>query len=676
MAQGIQLERDRFCCSLCLDLLNNPVSVPCGHSFCLTCINKRLDSEENSGIYSCPQCREIFMSRPTLVKNSMIELVVQELRKKDPPDVQPGPPDNDGDVEPGAVVCDFCSDRKVKAIKSCLQCMASYCATHLQPHNEVPPLRKHKLVEPTADLEESICPQHQEVMKMFCRTDQRCICYLCSKDDHKGHIKVSTAAERADRQKDLQTVRQKVQQMIREKRKDVEAFQQEEDSLSNAAGIALSSTDQVFTDFIRTTEKKLAHMKQKMLSRQNSEVGRFRNVRNKLEDEVKELNRKDVELDKLYHTEDHTHFLLKYPSLSRLSEPKGQPSIRLRRQRNFERVTATVSEAKKRLHKVLDEECEKIILAITGASFPTTPQTEPEETRFKSSQIKPEHGQTTAEFVQGRILQTLVSPNLNRADFSKPRFRDSRHSRQVSLDLYREEPTVRFAQNGDLGKETEEFLPINRKENPDLIKTNKLPERSPDVLLGRIKTPRKVLQTRAQFLQYACQITLNPDTANPNLMLDKENRKVTCIGEEQNYPNHPERFAYTWQVLSQQPLTNRCYLEVERNTRGVMVAICYKGISRAGTFSQCMFGENSQSWAIDCFKNSCEFRHNRIRMSIPGTWSSKLGVYVDQSAGVLSFYSVSKTMTLLHKVQTTFTEPLYVGLWLSDGATAEFCKLE
>uniref|UniRef100_A0A3P9Q573 RING-type domain-containing protein n=1 Tax=Poecilia reticulata TaxID=8081 RepID=A0A3P9Q573_POERE len=252
MAQGIQLDREKFCCSLCTNLLRNPVTVPCGHIFCMICINKRLDNEARSGIYSCPQCKEFFISRPTLVKNSVIAL-------------------------------------------SCLQCM-------------VPPLRKH-----------NICPVHQEVMKMFCKTDQRCICYLCSKDGHKGHNKVSMEAERTERQKELQTVRQKIQLRIVEKKKDVKTFQQEEDAVSHAADRALTTTDVVFTGLIETIEEKLSLMRDKMNSQQSIELGRFRKVRSKVEEEIMELKRKDIELDKLSRTEDHANFLLKFPSLSRLS---------------------------------------------------------------------------------------------------------------------------------------------------------------------------------------------------------------------------------------------------------------------------------------------------------------------------------------------------------------------
>uniref|UniRef100_A0A3Q2QMK1 Tripartite motif-containing protein 16-like n=1 Tax=Fundulus heteroclitus TaxID=8078 RepID=A0A3Q2QMK1_FUNHE len=646
MAQGIQLERERFCCSLCSELLNNPVAIPCGHSFCLTCINRGLDNEESSGIYSCPQCREIFLSRPTLVKNGMIAFVVDQLRKS----LKHAVPD----PEPGDVTCDFCLEKKVKAIKSCLQCMASYCATHLQPHKDVAPLRKkHKLVEPTADLEESICPEHQELMKMFCQTDQKCICYVCAKDGHKGHNKVTTAAERAERQKSLQAARQRIQLRIQEKKKHVQTFKQEEDAVSHAADAALTATDKLFTELIKTMEKKLSHVKEKMTSRQDAELGRFRKARNKVEEDVMELNRKDVEMDKLYRTEDHTYFLLKYPKLCRLSEPKESPNYKIRRQRNFERVIGTVSEAKKNLHKVLEEECEKILLALTGAMG------------------------TLAE-PQPQLSQILVSPMLPRPSFSTPGLQDprsqSRHVRQQSENLYisGDENTTPTSV-----KQSPDFFSKQEWEDPDVIQVETPPvENNPRILLRRSKKDRReVLKARAHFLQYASQITLNPDTTNTNLILAKENKKVIFVSEAQDYPNHPERFAYTWQVLSDQSFDGRCYLEVERSGRGVLVAMTYKDIGRAETFNNCMFGQNNKSWALDCFKNSYEFRHNNNKTPIPGIWSSRVGVYLDHKAGLLAFYSISNTMTLLHKVQTTFTEPLYFGLWLSDGATAEISTI-
>jgi len=182
--------------------------------------------------------------------------------------------------------------------------------------------------------------------------------------------------------------------------------------------------------------------------------------------------------------------------------------------------------------------------------------------------------------------------------------------------------------------------------------------------------------TRAGFLQYSQEVTLDPNTAHTWLLLSEGGRKATCMEQQQPYSSHPDRFTGCLQVLSRESLTGRCYWEVERRGRAVYVAVAYKNISRAG--NECGFGLNDKSWSLYCGHNSYTFCYNSIDTPVSGPLSSRVGVYLDHRAGVLSFYSIiSETMTLLHRVQTTFTQPLHAGLWLIyHGNTAEFCKLK
>ncbi|XP_019218833.2 tripartite motif-containing protein 16-like protein, partial [Oreochromis niloticus] len=185
-------------------------------------------------------------------------------------------------------------------------------------------------------------------------------------------------------------------------------------------------------------------------------------------------------------------------------------------------------------------------------------------------------------------------------------------------------------------------------------------------------------KTRAGFLKYSRQITLAPNTANTHLLLSEGNRKSTRMNQQQSYSDHPDRFTKWCQVLSRESLTGRCYWEVEWRGRGVYVAVAYKNISRAGSRDECVFGFNDKSWSLHCDTNSYIFWHNKVQTVLSGPRSSRVGVYLDHRAGILSFYIISETMTLLHRVQTTFTQPLYAGLYLLGlkTATAELIKVK
>uniref|UniRef100_A0A669DJC3 Tripartite motif-containing protein 16-like n=1 Tax=Oreochromis niloticus TaxID=8128 RepID=A0A669DJC3_ORENI len=618
-----QMDQTKFCCSVCLDLLKDPVTIPCGHSYCMDCIKSFWDEEEKKKIYSCPQCRQTFTPRPVLEKNTMLADLVEELKKTG---LQAAPADHCY-AGPEDVACDVCTGRKMKAFKSCLFCLASYCEQHLQPHCDAAPLKKHKLVEPSKKLQENICSRHDEVMKMFCRTDQQSICYLCPVDEHKGHDTVSAAAERTERQRELEVSRQNIQQRIQDREKDVKLLQQEVEAINQSADQTVEHSEKIFTELIHLIQKRssdvkqqirsqqetevsrqniqqriqdrekdvkllqqeveainqsadqtvehsekifteLIHLiqkrssdvKQQIRSQQETEVSRVKELEEKLEQEITELKRKDAELKQLSHTEDHIQFLHNYPSLSALSESTDSSSINIRPLSYFEDVTAAVSEVRDKLQDILREEWTNISLTVTEV----------------------------------------------------------------------------------------------------------------DVLLSDPPEPK----TRAGFLKYSCEITLDPNTANKQLLLSEGNRKVTLMYQQQSYSDHPDRFTVYKQVLSRESLTGRCYWEVEWRGTGVYVAVAYKSISRAG--NDCRFGRNDKSWSLQCYNNSYTFWYNDIETRVSGPRSSRVGVYLDHRAGILSFYSVSETMTLLHRVQTTFTQPLYAGLWIyyNYGDTAELIKVK
>ncbi|XP_060739753.1 tripartite motif-containing protein 16-like isoform X1 [Tachysurus vachellii] len=551
-----QLSVDQFSCSVCLDLLKDPVTLSCGHSFCKVCINDCWDQEDQKDFYSCPQCRDTFTTRPVLRRNNIMAEVVEKLKKTE---VQAASRSHCY-AGPGDVECEFCTGRKHKAVKSCLVCLASFCETHLKPHYQVPGLKKHKLVEVSGNLQEKICSEHNKILEIFCRSDQSFICYLCMMYKHKGHDTVTAAAERTEKQNELKKEQMKFQQRLQENQKKVQELKQTVNTIRLSAKIAVEDNEIIFTELISFMEKKRSEVTEMIRAQEKAELSRAERLLEQLEQEIVDLQRRVTEMEKLSHTHDDIHFLQEIKTLvsGRQSPPYNRPdfqsdlcedssSITFNQQLSFQRVRKSFCDLKKRLEEICQEEFINI----------------PED--VEDFQILP------------------LEPN-----------------------------------------------------------------------------------SRDEFLKYFCDLTLDPNTVNHQLVLSEENREVVYSVRRQRYSEHPERFDYYSQVLSKESVCGCCYWEVEWSSqRRVSISVSYKDISRKGQVDECVFGRNKQSWSLQCSSSySLTFYHNNIKTDLRVPSSSRIGVYVDHSAGTLSFYSVSDTMKLLHRVHTTFTQPLYAGFWL------------
>ncbi|XP_067299280.1 tripartite motif-containing protein 16-like protein [Pseudorasbora parva] len=202
-----------------------------------------------------------------------------------------------------------------------------------------------------------------------------------------------------------------------------------------------------------------------------------------------------------------------------------------------------------------------------------------------------------------------------------------------------------------------------------------------DKISGRVTyveiIPTNEPKIREEFLQYSSQFTLDPNTANKHLQLSEESRGVTFTASVQQYPDHPDRFHYYPQVLCRESVCGRCYWELEWSGSGfVCISVSYIYINRKGKTDECVFGYNDQSWSLICSTSRCSFIHSDSYTELPVPPSRcRIGVYVDHRAGTLSFYSVSDTMSLIHRIQTTFTQPLYPGFGVINGSAVKLCDL-
>ncbi|XP_058872454.1 uncharacterized protein LOC117432616 isoform X6 [Acipenser ruthenus] len=364
---NILVSHDQFSCSVCLELLKDPVAIPCGHSYCMGCIKNCWDQTDHTGVYSCPQCRKFFTPRPDLCRNTMLAELVEELKK-----TGLNPPPAQSYAGPGDVPCDFCTGRKFKAVKSCLTCLASYCETHVKPHYEGAAFKRHKLVNAIGNLEQKICAEHQKVLEVFCRTDQTCICLLCSQIEHRSHDTVSAEKERSGKQKQLGETQTEIQQRIQERLKDVEELKQAVESLKRSACIEIKESEKIFTELIRSIEKIHTEVIELIGANEKAALNQAEGRMKKLEQEIAELRRRNAELKQLSETEDHIHFLQNFQSLCAPPEAGDLPSVTVNTDISFGAVRKAVSELKDHIEDFCKGELVKI--TTTGSLSRSTPQ--------------------------------------------------------------------------------------------------------------------------------------------------------------------------------------------------------------------------------------------------------------------------------------------------------------
>ncbi|XP_051746418.1 E3 ubiquitin/ISG15 ligase TRIM25-like isoform X3 [Ctenopharyngodon idella] len=296
-----RFSQDEFMCSVCLDLLKDPVTIHCGHSYCKICITGCWDQEDEKRVYSCPQCRQTFSPRPALGKNTILAEMVEKLKKTTlPADCYAGA----GDVQ-----CDVCTGRKHKAVRSCLVCLNSYCQNHLEQHESFFKGKRHNLTEATGRLQEMICPKHDKILEVFCRTDQKCICVLCTMDEHKNHNTVSVAAQRTEKQKELKEAQRSFQQRIQQREKDLQQLREAVESHKRSAQTAVEDSERIFTELIHSIERSCSEVTQLIRDQEQTAVSRAEGRLERLEQEINDLRRRDAELEQLSHTQDHIQFL-------------------------------------------------------------------------------------------------------------------------------------------------------------------------------------------------------------------------------------------------------------------------------------------------------------------------------------------------------------------------------
>ncbi|KAL7875422.1 hypothetical protein AOLI_G00103850 [Acnodon oligacanthus] len=342
------LSEDQLQCSICLDVFTDPVSTPCGHNFCMVCLKECWDSSPQC---QCPVCKEEFSKRPELRVNKFISGLAAQFRTSVQVKSSRAP-----EKTTSLVLCDVCSEKKCAALKSCLICMTTYCKIHLEPHQKVSSLKKHKLMDPVENLEDYICQKHERPLELFCRDDQTCVCQFCTETDHKTHSTVPVDVESGQKKTQLVKTQAEVQQMIQDRLKKIEEINHSVKLNKRNTEKEKADSEEVFRALLRCIERSQAELLEVMEEKQKAAERQAEEFIKELEQEITELKRRDAELEQLSHTEDHLHLLQVYPSLCSPPLTKNWTEVRI----NTHLRVETLRRALTQLQRSLSEEMKKL----------------------------------------------------------------------------------------------------------------------------------------------------------------------------------------------------------------------------------------------------------------------------------------------------------------------------
>ncbi|XP_033982050.1 probable E3 ubiquitin-protein ligase TRIML1 [Trematomus bernacchii] len=529
-AASCLLTEDQFLCSICLDVFTDPVSTPCGHNFCKACISQHWDTKVP---YQCPNCKKLFHTRPELLVNTFISEMAAQFRQSAQQKASSSSSEQHV-VKPGEVPCDVCTGTSLKALKSCLVCLESYCETHLERHLTRPGLKKHQLIDPVENLEGRMCVKHDKLLELFCQTDQVCVCMLCTYSDHKTHDVVPLKEGYEGKKAELGKTETEIQQMIRKRRLKIQEMNGSVELSKEGADREIADGVQVFTALKESVERSQAELIDTIKEKQRETEEQAEGFIKELEQEISELKKRSSEVEQLSRSEDQLHLLQSFTSLNAAPPTKNWTEVRVRPP-SYER---TVRRAVTQLEETLSKQMKKLL----------------------------------------------------------------------------------------------------------------------EVELKRVQ-------------QYEVEVTLDPDTAQPNLILSDDGKQVKDGDVKKNLPDNPERFDTCARVLAKQSFSSRrFYYEVQvKGKTGWVIGVARESINRKGKIT---LSPEDGYWMI-WLRNENEytaFAGPPVRLSLKSQ-PEKVGVFVDYEEGLVSFYDVDAAALIYSFTGCCFKEKLYphFGPNLNDG---------
>ncbi|KAM3623485.1 uncharacterized protein V6R79_011820 [Siganus canaliculatus] len=577
------LSEDQFTCSICLDVFNNPVSTPCGHSFCQVCISSYWDGRRAGDrgaatkAYQCPLCKESFRKRPELHINRTLKEITEQFKQMAGPGFpmdgidgggaedanssghhQPQPSQRPREM-PESIFAEMMTrfqklpaagvpqgtftDEAFPLTQSPDNPFVSYQAQNKE-HSDPPPpyssLRRYTLSGPSDSSPTlPLCPIHLRGLEFFCRTDNTCICNMCVETaDHRGHNVIPAKREWHIKKSQLGISEVELKDLISEKERKMEDIRNSLREIEAAAERETEGVVCVFSKLMSCVERCQAEVLEVIEAARQAAEHQAQSLLRELEEEITELKKRSAALNQLTMTEDYVHFLKTFPDLSPPAQGKDWTNVSV-----------------------------------------------------------------VSELTTGSILRTV-------------------HQRMEPLE-------------------------------EEMRKVSEACQRSScDVSVTRPNPKIKRVQ------EYAADITLDPYTAHPRLIISVDGKQVHCGERHQPVPDNPERFDRVVCVLARQGFSSgRHYWEVDVGGKTDWdLGVARWSVNRKGKIT---VSPAHGYWFLS-LRDQTEFAF-RTEPSTNLTVNlkpSRIGIYVDYDKGLVSFYDV-EARVLIYTFTDTFTDTIH-----------------
>uniref|UniRef100_A0A087X571 Uncharacterized protein n=1 Tax=Poecilia formosa TaxID=48698 RepID=A0A087X571_POEFO len=299
-----QLSEEHLWCCICLDVFSSPVTLPCGHNFCRSCIQEHLTSDPQR---QCPMCKERVDKKHKLGVNTFIsELAVQYRQSAGR---KPG-----SCAEPRKAPCGAPVRPKPRS---------SWSPANLHLHQSL------SGGETLLSEAESVCSEHQEPLELFCKNDQISICRRCGATAHRSHQLVPLSDEYQEKKDELGKTEARIQQVLHSSAAEIQELKRSLQQSEEAADGEMADGVRIFSSLIQTLEAAQAELIGAIEEKRRAREKQSQSLMADLEQEVGKLRRRQVQLQQLSRSSDPLVFLQSFPALNAVPATKDWTQLRM-----------------------------------------------------------------------------------------------------------------------------------------------------------------------------------------------------------------------------------------------------------------------------------------------------------------------------------------------------------